>query len=92
MNLSNEEKLKFSNIMFKSEGRERDEISRLNDDELLKLKSLYAQKIAYDTVRFKITQVNGHIQPPPEYAPQNQGSHAPKPGIISTICCCFFPE
>lgn len=50
MNLSNEEKLKFAHIMFRSEGRERTEIDKLNEDELVKIKTLYAQKIAYDAV------------------------------------------
>lgn len=50
MDLNNEQKLKFSTIMFKSQGRESQEIGKLNNEEVSKLRSIYAQKIAYDTV------------------------------------------
>jgi hypothetical protein len=50
MQLSDEEKLKFSTIMFKEGKRE---VGSLQEEEKSKLKDMYAQKIAYDTVTQK---------------------------------------
>lgn len=88
--LSAEEQLKFSNIMFQSEGREQQEIQNLSPQEKSKLKSLYAQKIAYDTVYTNILiQANAGMHPTGVESQYNKTS---APGIISTVCCCFNPE
>lgn len=50
MELSKELKAKFARIIFNSPGYEKKEIEELNDDELETIRSVYAQKIAYETV------------------------------------------
>lgn len=77
MHLSNEEKLKFSNIMFKSEGREQQEINNLSEEEIAKLKSLYAQKIAYDTVPADSFRSTATSSLPPSTRPRATGSTRP---------------
>ena len=44
---SNEEKLKFSSIMFQNQSNNDYAINELSEEERKKLQSVYAQKIAY---------------------------------------------
>lgn len=45
--LNNEEKMKFSQIMYNSHGTEEQEIDQLPPEEITKLREYYAQKIAF---------------------------------------------
>lgn len=48
--LSKEEKMRYSSIMYGGNYNSHREVEELDDQEKDKLKSIYAQKIAYDTV------------------------------------------